>query len=401
MSILELFQAKRKVAELNESIAELEKRREALEESFSNRKTEYEAQVNMVTKKQQEIKAANDELAQLKDEINGINVMEEYAIPRYKEAKIQLEKDREEKQRDIEFHCKYTDGEDKDGLWWIESPYTLNNSASKGKAMQKTYGEGLIYALNAYLDSKEKSVTYYSLNKTIDAISKKFNMYQKKAENIGLSLNSDYVSTRIDIMKLNLAIKQKEKEEKERIREEKQRMREEEKLAQEIAKIRANINADRLRYDKALGKATTEQERQEIKNHLAEIDKREQDINYREQHSRSGWLYVIDTPAMPGICKLGCTRRIDPLQRVAELSSASVPFPFVCRAAVFSDDVFDIETKIHNYFNDKRVNKENLHKEFFAITPNEAITALKDVFGCEIHYISKQEQENVENEEIQ
>ena len=400
MSILELFQAKRKVAELNESIAELEKRREALEESFSNRKTEYEAQVNMVTKKQQEIKAANDELAQLKDEINGINVMDEYAIPRYKEAKVQLEKDREEKQRDIEFHCKYTDGEDKDGLWWIESPYTLNNSASKGKAMQKTYGEGLVYALNAYLDSKEKSVTYYSLNKTIDAISKKFNMYQKKAENIGLSLNSDYVSTRIDIMKLNLAIKQKEKEEKERIREEKQRMREEEKLAQEIAKIRANINADRLRYDKALGKATTEQERQEIKNHLAEIDKREQDINYREQHSRSGWLYVIDTPAMPGICKLGCTRRIDPLQRVAELSSASVPFPFICRAVVFSDDVFDIETKIHNYFNDKRVNKENLHKEFFAITPNEAITALKDVFGCEIHYISKQEQENVENEEI-
>ena len=400
MSILELFQAKRKVAELNESIAELEKRREALEESLSNRKTEYEAQVNMVTKKQQEIKAANDELAQLKDEINGINVMDEYAIPRYKEAKIQLEKDREEKQRDIEFHCKYTDGENKDGLWWIESPYTLNNSASKGKAMQKTYGEGLIYALNAYLDSKEKSVTYYSLNKTIDAISKKFNMYQKKAENIGLSLNSDYVSTRIDIMKLNLAIKQKEKEEKERIREEKQRMREEEKLAQEIAKIRASINADRLRYDKALGKATTEQERQEIKNHLAEIDKREQDINYREQHSRSGWLYVIDTPAMPGICKLGCSKRINPLVRIAELSSASVPFPFICRALVCSDDVFDIETKIHNYFNDKRVNKENLHKEFFAITPNEAITALKDVFGCEIHYISKQEQENVENEEI-
>ena len=201
-------------------------------------------------------------------------------------------------------------------------------------------------------------------------------------------------------MKLNLAIKQKEKDEKERIREEKRRMREEEKLAAEIAKIRANINADRLRYDKALGKATTEEERKEIKKHLAEIDKREQDVNYREQHTRSGWLYVIDTPAMPGMCKLGCSKRIDPLQRVAELSSASVPFPFICHAVIFSDDVFDIETKIHNYFNDKRVNKENLHKEFFAITPNQAITALRDVFGCEIHYISKQEQENIENEEI-
>lgn len=400
MSILELFQAKRKVAELNESIAELEKRREALEESLSNRKTEYEAQVNMVTKKQQEIKAANDELAQLKDEINGINVMEEYAIPRYKEAKVQLEKDREEKQRDIEFHCKYTDGEDKDGLWWIESPYTLNDSASKGKAMQKTYGEGLIYALNAYLDSKEKSVTYYNLNKTIDAISKKFNMYQKKAENIGLSLNSNYVGTRIDIMKLNLAIKQKEKEEKERIREEKQRMREEEKLAQEIAKIRASINAERLRYDKALGKATTEEERKEIKKRLAEIDKREQDINYREQHTRAGWLYIITTPAMPGIYKCGCSQRIDPCQRIAELSSASVPFPFECKALVFDDDVFTLENKMHKYFNDKRVNKENLHKEFFYGDPIEPINVLKNVFKCDIHYIDKNEiNEEEENDD--
>lgn len=400
MSILDLFQAKRKVAELNETIADLEKKRTALEQSFNSRKAEYEAQVSKVVEKKQELKAANDELANFKDEINGINVMEEYAIPRYKEAKIQLEKDREEKQRDIEFHCKYTNGEDKDGLWWIERPYTLNNSVAKGKTMQKAYGEGLVYALNAYLDSKEKSVTYNSLNKAIDAIGKKFNAYQKKAETVGVVLNSDYVGTRIDIMKLNLAIKQKEKDEKERIREEKRRMREEEKLAAEIAKIRANINADRLRYDKALGKATTEEERKEIKKHLAEIDKREQDVNYREQHTRSGWLYVIDTPAMPGMCKLGCSKRIDPLQRVAELSSASVPFPFICHAVIFSDDVFDIETKIHNYFNDKRVNKENLHKEFFAITPNQAITALRDVFGCEIHYISKQEQENIENEEI-
>ena len=399
MNILDLFRAKRKVTELNESIAELEKKREALERNISDRQAEYKAQISKVEQKQQEIKAANDELAELKGEINGINVMEEYAIPRYKEAKIQLEKDREEKQKDIEHCCRSTDGQSSNGLWWIERPYTLNNSTAKGRTAQKAYGEGLVYALNAYLDSKEKSVTYNSLNKTIDVIGKKFNAYQKKADTLGLALNGNYVGLRIDIMKLNLAIKQKEKDEKERIREEKRRMREEEKLAIEIAKIRASINADRLRYDKALGKATTEEERKEIKSRLAEIDKREQDINYREQHSRSGWLYVIDTPAMQGMVKIGCTRRIDPLQRIAELSSASVPFPFICRAVVFSDDVFDIESKIHNYFNDKRVNKENLHKEFFAITPNEAITALKDVFGCEIHYISKQEQENVEDED--
>ena len=77
-----------------------------------------------------------------------------------------------------------------------------------------------------------------------------------------------------------------------------------------------------------------------------------------------------------------------------------MPFPFICHAVVFADDVFDIETKIHNYFNDKRVNKENLHKEFFYVTPEEAINVLKNVFKCDIHYIDKNEiNEEEENDD--
>ena len=48
----------------------------------------------------------------------------------------------------------------------------------------------------------------------------------------------------------------------------------------------------------------------QIKEKLNAIDKREREVDYREQHSRAGWLYVISTPAMPGMIKAGCTRQI-------------------------------------------------------------------------------------------
>ena len=79
---------------------------------------------------------------------------------------------------------------------------------------------------------------------------------------------------------------------------------------------------------------------------------------------------------------------------------ASVLFPFECKALVFDDDVFTLENKMHKYFNDKRVNKENLHKEFFYGDPIEPINVLKNVFKCDIHYIDKNEiNEEEENDD--
>ena len=125
----------------------------------------------------------------------------------------------------------------------------------------------------------------------------------------------------------------------------------------------------------------------EIQRQLAEIDKREKDIKYREKNQKAGWLYIAYTPSMPNICKLGVTRRYQPLIRLQELSSASVPFPFECKGLVFSNNVFELETNIHKYFDSQRVNKGNRHKEFFYITPEEAIEALKEEFNCKIIFV--------------
>ena len=62
------------------------------------------------------------------------------------------------------------------------------------------------------------------------------------------------------------------------------------------------------------------------------------------------------------------TRRLDPMDRVRELSDASVPFSFDVHAMIFSEDAVSLENKLHQILDKHRVNKVNLRKEFFNVT---------------------------------
>ena len=68
----------------------------------------------------------------------------------------------------------------------------------------------------------------------------------------------------------------------------------------------------------------------------------EEDIDYREGHATAGYVYVISNIGSFGedVYKIGVTRRLEPLERIRELSSASVPFQFDVHALIFSEEAF-------------------------------------------------------------
>lgn len=330
-----------------------------------------------------ELNAINASIGKGRIMQNAIETMEEYGIPYYDDSMDMLEHRRFNLQMDVAGCCN-------NGLWRIESKYTLNGSEIKGEEMQRAFGNGMVYAFNAYFDKKEKAVTLANLDKSKEQIKAKFNAFQKKANKLGIALNSKYVRARLDMIDVNLAIKVKEKEERQRIREEKRRLKEQEQLLVEAEREKARLQQERRMYEQSLAKAMTVQERMEFEAQLKVIDKRVADIDYRVNNARAGYLYIAATPAMPNMIKLGCTRRLNPLKRIAELSSASVPYPFVCYGLVFSDDVFELERRIHEYFDAQRTNKENRHKEFFNITPGQAIAVLKNIMGVEVHFVNNE-----------
>ena len=332
-----------------------------------------------------ELNAINASIGKGRIMQNAIETMEEYGIPYYDDSMDMLEHRRFDLQMEVAGCCN-------NGLWRIESRYTLNGSEVKGEEMQRAFGNGMVYAFNAYFDKKEKAATLANLDKSKEQIKAKFNAFQKKANKLGIALNSKYVRARLDMIDVNLAIKVKEKEERQRIREEKRRLKEQEQLIVEAEREKARLQQERRMYEQSLSKALTEQERMEFEAQLKVIDKRVADIDYRVNNARAGYLYIAAPPAMPNCCKLGATRRLNPLKRIAELSSASVPYPFVCYGLVFSDDVFELERRIHEYFDAQRTNKENRHKEFFNITPGQAIAVLKNIMGVEVHFVNNEDE---------
>ncbi len=333
-------------------------------------------------------KAAQSVLDALNGKIHAIEEMQDYNIPYYQDSLEELEHKRYELQSKIESAVNT-------GLYRIEQNYTLNGSDRRGKEMQDVYGRGLCYAMSGYIDSKEKSVTTGNIAKSKELIKNKFNSYQSKANKVGLALNAECVKARLDMLDINLAIKVKQKEEKARIREEKRRLREQEQLLADITRERARLIEEKKAMNIAFDKALTDDERNRIKSQLANIDKRLDSIAYREAHSKAGWLYVISSPSLPGLVKLGCTRRLNPTLRVRELSSSSLPEPYHAHCFVFSDDCFELENNIHKYFDKERVSPD---REFFRIEPKEAIDVLKEIFNVDVHFVYENCDENEENE---
>lgn len=266
--------------------------------------------------------------------------------------------------------------------------YRIDGSEAKGRQFQKTFCENLLIGFNSYYNKKKKSVTQANITKTEELLKKKFIVINNKAGLMGVCINQEYLSYCIQLLYTELDEKIAKTEERERIKEEHRRLKEQEKLLAEAEKAKADLQKQRRMYEQSLAKALNEQERQEFEAKLKEIDKREADVDYRINNSKAGYLYITATKAMPNMTKLGVTRRLNPLVRIQELSTASTPWPFKCYGLVFSDNAFDLETRIHEYFDSKRVNTENKHKEFFYITPQEAIKVLKEEFGCDVHFVN-------------
>ena len=386
--MFEIFKLNKKKKETEHYIELLEFKIQEMYKEIDALETKEEKSRKSAENAEIAVKESQSVLDALNGKIHVIEEMQDYNIPYYQDSLDDLEHKRYELQNKIESAVNT-------GLYRIEQGYTLNDSARRGKEMQDVYGRGLCYSCNAYIDSKEKSVTTGNIAKSKELIKNKFNSYQSKANKVGLALNAEYVKARLDMLDINLAIKVKQKEEKMRIREEKRRLREQEQLLADIARERAKLLEEKKAMNIAFDKALTDDERNRIKSQLASIDKRLDSIAYRESHSKAGWLYVISSPSLPGLTKLGCTRRLVPMVRVKELSSSSLPEPFHAHCFVFSDDCFELESQIHKYFDKERVNPD---REFFRIEPKEAIDVLKEIFNVDVHFVDEDCDDNEEDE---
>ncbi|WP_175538989.1 GIY-YIG nuclease family protein, partial [Mycobacterium tuberculosis] len=96
-------------------------------------------------------------------------------------------------------------------------------------------------------------------------------------------------------------------------------------------------------------KELLEQKIKELEAKLEQTKKNKEDVLWREQNTRAGYVYIISNIGSFGedCYKIGMTRRLEPMDRVRELGDASVPFTFDVHAMIFSEDAPKLERALH------------------------------------------------------
>ena len=127
---------------------------------------------------------------------------------------------------------------------------------------------------------------------------------------------------------------------------------------------------------------------QELEEKLSLLEKDKENVLEREANTRAGFVYIISNIGSFGedIYKIGMTRRIEPMDRIKELSSASVPFEFDVHAMIFSEDAPSLENALHKAFENKAVNRVNPRKEFFHVTLSEIENVVKENYNATVEF---------------
>lgn len=200
---------------------------------------------------------------------------------------------------------------------------------------------------------------------------------------IGIQISEGYYRLRLDELEMvyeHLRAKEQERSEALFLREQ---QRDEARAQEEYIQVLTALEKELEHYQQMLDQMRTMGDLEgaaRYENLLRDAEGRIDDIVERAANTRIGYVYVISNIGSfgEGVVKIGMTRRLEPLNRVKELSNASVPFKYDVHAMMFSMDAVSLETKLHQHFDDVRINTVNRRREFFRAAPREVLEALKD-----------------------
>ena len=403
----EFPKANREIEKLNVDIEQkqrllnqLEHKTNDLQSMEASRQT-IEQAFSQLPYKQKNLSDLEDQLAELKSELSLYTDMKSYVdygfypLPAYGETTSKaynqkLKSIREKQKIMLKEATAYTYPE------YIE----ITGDTTYDKRLLKNQGYLLILAFNSesdYLINKINSSNYESVLTRIEKLAENL---EKRLISLEIGISLDYVELKMQECTVFYQYKYQKLAEAEEQRDINAQMREEAAVDREMQQaikdakrdeqmVREAMNKVRkeLAYASAEQKQQYEFELQELNERLIEAESRKERSLSMAQQTRRGHVYIISNIGSFGedIYKIGMTRRLEPLDRVKELSSASVPFVFDVHAMIYSEDAPALEKELHNYFDLASVNKVNSRKEFFEITLQEIRDYVEDS-GLEAHW---------------
>lgn len=262
------------------------------------------------------------------------------------------------------------------------SNFTFNNSKAQGDKMVRDYSKLMLRAYNAEAENCAKTVKAGNLHTAKARLDKAVEQIAKTGKMLDIHVVPQFHQLRLRELDLAARHLQRLQEEREAERERKAQLREERRVELEIRKEQERLEKERTHYLNSIAALEAKGDADgaaRLRTELEDVDRAIADVDYRAANIRAGYVYVISNLGAfgPDMVKIGMTRRLEPLDRIRELSDASVPFLFDVHALFFSNDAVGIEAMLHQTFAPERVNKVNLRREFFHVRPDAVLETLR------------------------
>lgn len=217
-------------------------------------------------------------------------------------------------------------------------------------------------------------------------------------------ISDAYIQSKKEQIQLAFEIETYKKEQKEIRRQQLEAAREEIKAQKELEQERKKAEKDEMEAQAAIernrfemAQAKTQAEMDKYREQIARLEdalkqaqeRRERALSMAQQ-TKCGYVYIISNIGSfgDGVYKIGMTRRVEPMERVAELGDASVPFPFDVHAMIYTEDAPGLEASLHRTFDDRKVNAVNGRKEFFRV-PLSEIKQQVEQYGIACDWVDK------------
>lgn len=269
---------------------------------------------------------------------------------------------------------------------FVSKKKIYNGLENEGHRLIKIILRLMLRAFNGECDSFIARVNFRNITTMEKRILSSFDQINKLAANWKCEINKLYLNNRIAELRLVYEfseLEQKIKEEQAAIREQE---REDEKARREAERRERDAARREAEAQKAIEEAraaldhASSNEAEAYRKRIAELERQLSEVQEERrrakslaEQTRAGYVYIFSNVGSFGehVYKIGMTRREVPDERRLELSGASVPFPFDCHSYIWSEDAPALERALHIHFEARRVNFDNLRKEFFRITIEE------------------------------
>ena len=282
--------------------------------------------------------------------------------------------------------------------------WKVQGSEKLGKKMIAENIKQILRNFNIECDLCISKVKFSNYENSKERILKAFELQNRLNETNDIFISDDYYRLKIKELDLAFEYQKRKQEEKEELRRKREELREAEKVAKEIEERRKELEKEQEHYLNYLKKINEQinvekseerkifllNKKKELDDNVNDVQIALQDLDYREANHRAGYVYIISNIGAFGenIYKIGMTRRLEPEDRISELSGASVPFKFDIHAMIFSDDAPKLEAALHNAFADKKVNLVNGRKEFFNVTLDEIKKVVKENYDKTVDFVN-------------